>query len=61
MIDKCEEHYCPWVRDTQKPDHYYCLRCKRERWVNRSISDDGEWFLWVILFVVGIGIAIALQ
>jgi hypothetical protein len=61
MLDKCEENYCPWVRDTQKPDHYCCLRCNRDRWVNRLDSDEGEGFWWVILFVVGIGIAIALQ
>lgn len=59
MIDKCEELYCPWVRDTQNPDHYCCLRCNRERWINGFTSDGG--FMWVILFVVGVGIAIALQ
>lgn len=35
---KCEQHFCNWVRNSQDPDHYVCLRCDKEKHINRSES-----------------------
>ncbi|WP_449418675.1 hypothetical protein [Phormidium nigroviride] len=58
MDNKCHEIYCPWVRDSQESDHYYCLRCGTERWVNRLSLDD-FWF-WIFLFILAVIIAVAM-
>ncbi len=59
MDRKCPEIYCPWVRDYEDLNHYYCLRCDRERWVNRSHSSDDSWF-WILLFILAVIIAVAM-
>jgi hypothetical protein len=56
MDNKCAEIYCPWVRDTQDADHYCCLRCGKDRFVNRSSNND--WWLWIFLFFIALIIAI---
>ncbi|MEY3869961.1 MAG: hypothetical protein ACRCT1_16660 [Microcoleaceae cyanobacterium] len=35
---KCDQHFCNWVRNSQNPDHYVCLRCDKEKHINRSES-----------------------
>jgi len=59
MDRKCPEIYCPWVRDYEDLNHYYCLRCDRERWVNRSHSSD-DWWFWILLFILAVIIAVAM-
>ncbi|HLO49750.1 MAG TPA: hypothetical protein VK211_15145 [Kamptonema sp.] len=59
MDRKCPEIYCHWVRDCQESNHYYCLRCGRERWVNRSHSSD-DWWFWILLFFLAVIIAVAM-
>ncbi|MEY3870813.1 MAG: hypothetical protein RLZZ338_4707 [Cyanobacteriota bacterium] len=58
MDNKCPEIYCPWVRDTQDADHYCCLRCGKDRWVNRSSNSNNDWWLWILLFFIALIIAI---
>jgi|JI9StandDraft_2_1071091.scaffolds.fasta_scaffold12618_3 hypothetical protein len=58
MNNKCEEIYCPWVRDSEDLNHYCCLRCGTERWVNRSQSND--WFIWILLFLIAVIIVVAM-
>lgn len=35
---KCNQFQCHWVQNSRDPDHYVCLKCDRERWVNRNSS-----------------------
>jgi hypothetical protein len=55
--NKCPEIYCPWVQDSQDADHYCCLRCGKERFVNR-LSSSNDWWLWILLFFIALAIAI---
>lgn len=59
MDKNCQQIYCPWVRDSQEPDHYYCLRCGKERWVNRS-SASGDWLFWIFLFFIAVIVAVVM-
>lgn len=50
-MNDCTRPFCLWVEDNQHSgQHYVCLKCSRERWVNPPI--DG-------LNVLIIGLAIA--
>ncbi|MCL1464802.1 hypothetical protein [Argonema galeatum] len=50
----CNQLYCPWVQDSRDPDHYVCLKCDRERYINQSNN------LSMLLIVVAIALILAL-
>ncbi len=35
MMKECQHPFCIWVKDAYNPDHYVCLKCDRERWLNQ--------------------------
>ncbi len=57
MTMPCPPGRCNWVSDSQDPDHYYCLNCQQERWVNgepqsKSASSPNAVFAFVVFFLL---------
>ncbi|MBD2481880.1 hypothetical protein [Planktothrix sp. FACHB-1365] len=53
----CPERFCNWVRNSQDPDHYVCLRCDRQKRLNQPDSIWTFIILFAIAFIVVIAIA----
>lgn len=46
----CNE-ICPWVRNTQNLDHYVCLKCGQERFLNEIQSNKPPLGLLVLMLM----------
>jgi len=46
----CNE-ICPWVRNTQNLDHYVCLKCGQERFLNKIQSKKPPLGLLVLMLM----------
>ncbi|MDJ1173780.1 hypothetical protein [Roseofilum capinflatum] len=55
----CSE-ICPWVRNTQDLDHYICLKCGQERFLNKMKSNQPPLGL-LILMVMAILVTVLVQ
>ncbi|MGE5656000.1 MAG: hypothetical protein ACM37W_05240 [Actinomycetota bacterium] len=53
---KCNQPFCDWVRNSQNLDHYVCLRCDRERYLNHSDA----WWTFFIMFAIALMVALLL-
>ncbi|NEO17376.1 MAG: hypothetical protein F6J98_34755 [Moorea sp. SIO4G2] len=49
---KCDQIYCPWIQDSQNADHYVCLKCNRERYINESRPGSVIFVCVAIAFIV---------
>ncbi|WP_161564481.1 MULTISPECIES: hypothetical protein [Okeania] len=47
MQKECNQNNCLWVKDNNNGNHYMCLRCGRERWLNKR-----KWGLYGLLIVL---------
>ena len=52
----CNKTFCNWVRNSQDPDHYVCLKCDREKRLNQP---DSIW-TFIILFAIALIFVIAI-
>lgn len=58
MSYECNKPFCNklnWVQDEHDPNHYVCLKCGNERWVdddNFSIIGSGFFHILILLIVV---------
>ncbi|NEP79981.1 MAG: hypothetical protein F6K39_18520 [Okeania sp. SIO3B3] len=53
---ECKQNYCLWVKDHNNGNHYMCLKCGRERWLNKR-----RWRLSVLLILLKSGFFIVLK
>jgi len=51
---------CPWVRNTQNLDHYVCLKCGQERFLNNMKSNQPPLGL-LILILIAIFLTLSVQ
>ncbi|MDB9509706.1 hypothetical protein PN499_00610 [Kamptonema animale CS-326] len=54
---KCDESFCNWVRNSQDADHYICLKCDKEKHINRS----EPMLTFIIIFAIALTIVIVLN
>ncbi|NEP06417.1 MAG: hypothetical protein F6K25_28965 [Okeania sp. SIO2G4] len=47
MQKECNKNNCLWVKDHNNGNHYMCLKCGRERWLNKR-----KWGLYGLLIVL---------
>ena len=52
----CNKTFCNWVRHSQDPDHYVCLKCDREKRLNQP---DSIW-TFIILFAIAFILVVAI-
>ncbi len=58
MSSECNKPCCNklnWVQDEDDPNHYVCLKCGKERWIdedNFSIFGSGIFQVFILLVVV---------
>ncbi|NEQ73549.1 MAG: hypothetical protein F6K23_11005 [Okeania sp. SIO2C9] len=56
MQKECNQNNCLWVKDNNNGNHYMCLKCGRERWLNKR-----RWKLSVLLILLKSGLFIVLK
>ncbi len=49
----CDRDFCPWVKDANDPNRYFCLRCSKERKID---AIELPWFAIIILAVIAAAI-----
>ena len=41
---------CPWVQDAENPNRYVCLKCGKEKNINRLNIEASIWFILAAIF-----------
>ncbi|MCT7949845.1 hypothetical protein NG798_08605 [Ancylothrix sp. C2] len=41
---------CPWVQDAENPNRYVCLKCRREKNIDRLNIPAPIWFVLAAIF-----------
>lgn len=54
---KCNETFCRWVRNSQDADHYICLKCDKEKHINRS----DPMLTFIIMFAIALTLALIIH
>ncbi len=42
--------FCPWVQDAENPNRYVCLKCGKEKNINRLNIEAPIWFILAAIF-----------
>lgn len=57
----CEYEHCPWVQDAHNSNRYVCLRCDREKNLDRRKSqEDGSGSDRILFLLLAIALLAAL-
>lgn len=41
---------CPWVQDAENPNRYVCLKCGKEKNIDRPNIEAPIWFILAVIF-----------
>jgi hypothetical protein len=57
---RCEYEHCPWVQDAQNSNRYICLRCDREKNLDRLKQPKDESNGEIVFMLVAIAFLLVL-